>query len=100
MESTEAIIERLVESIAEFSGIHYQIRLFKVFDSGIQCTQRNPLKGNLPKGGIDCDVTAFVSGLRCTLFETAVRRISLQKFKIPSFGTVMDRCLYLPVPGL
>ena len=63
--------------------------IFKVFDSGIQCMQRNSLQRNLQKRGIDCNVTAFVSGLRCTLSKTAVHRIPLQKFIIPTFGTVM-----------
>ena len=61
----------------------------KVFDSGIQCMQQNPLQRNLQKRGIDCNLTAFVSGLRCTLSKIAVHRIPLQKFKIPTFGTVM-----------
>ena len=42
------------------------------------------------KSGIDCNVAAFVSGLRCTLSKTAVQRNPLQKFKIPTFGTVME----------
>ena len=51
--------------------------------------QRNSLRRNRQKSGIDCNVTAFVSGLRCTLSKTAVQRNPLQKFKIPTFGTVM-----------
>ena len=31
VESTAAIIERLVESIAAFNGIHCKVRMFKVF---------------------------------------------------------------------
>ena len=50
---------------------------------------RNSLRRNRQKSGIDCNVTAFVSGLRCTLSKTAVQRNPLQKFKIPTFGTVM-----------
>ena len=30
-------------STAAFSGIHFKIRMFKVFVSGTQCTQRHPL---------------------------------------------------------
>ena len=51
--------------------------------------QRNSLPKNRQKSGIDCNVTAFVSGLRCTLSKTAFQRNPLQKFKIPTFGTVM-----------
>ena len=51
--------------------------------------QRNSLQKNRQKSGIDCNVIAFVSGLRCTLSKTAVQRNPLQKFKIPTFGTVM-----------
>ena len=50
--------------------------------------QRNSLQKNRQKSGIDCNVTAFVSGLRSTLSKTAVQRNPLQKFKIPTFGTV------------
>ena len=39
----------------------------------------------------DCNVIAFVSGLRCTLSKTAVQRNPLQIFKIPTFGFVMTR---------
>ena len=89
MESTAAITERLVESTAASNGIHCMIRMFKVFGCGMQCTQRIPLKVNLPKGRIDCEVIAFVSGLRCTPSKRAVHRIPLQKLKIRTFGTVM-----------
>ena len=51
--------------------------------------QRNSLQKHRQKSGIDCNVTAFVSGLRFTLSKTAVQRNPLQKFKIPTFGTVM-----------
>ena len=51
--------------------------------------QRNSLQKNRQKSGIDCNVIAFVSGLRCTLSKTAVQQNPLQKFKIPTFGTVM-----------
>ena len=51
--------------------------------------QRNSLQKNRQKSGIDCNVIAFVSGLRCTLSKTAVQRNPLQIFKIPTFGTVM-----------
>ena len=40
--------------------------------------------------------TAFVSGLRCTLSKTAVQRNPLQKFKIPTFGTVMKNISRVP----
>ena len=51
--------------------------------------QRNSLQKNRQKSGIDCNVIAFVSGLRCTLSKTAVQRNQLQKLQIPTFGTVM-----------
>ena len=51
--------------------------------------RRNSQRRNLQKSGIDCNVTAFVSGLRCTLSKTAVQRNPLQKFKIPTLGTVL-----------
>ena len=48
--------------------------------------QRNSLQKNRQKTGIDCNVTAFVSGLGCTLSKIAVQRNPLQKVKIPTFG--------------
>ena len=53
----------------------------KICSASMQIKSRNPLKGNLRKDGIDCNVTTIVSGLRCTLFKTAVHRIPLQKIK-------------------
>ena len=51
--------------------IPLKIQLFKVFDSGVQSNRIQQLKRNLPKDGIDCNVTALVSGLRCTISKTA-----------------------------
>ena len=51
--------------------------------------QQNSLQKNRQKSGIDCNVIAVVSGLRCTLSKTAVQRNPLQKIKIPTFGTLM-----------
>ena len=80
--STAANFERLVESTARSECLRYLI----VESNALQ---RNSLRKNLQKSGIDCDVTVFVSGLRCTLSKTAVQRNLLPKFKIPTFGTVM-----------
>ena len=84
--------ETSVESAAASNGIHCKVRMFEVLGCGIQCTQRNPLKGNLPRGGIDCDVIAFVRGLRCTPSKTENCRPpnSTAKLKIPTFGTIMN----------
>ena len=39
----------------------------------------------MPKGGIDCDVTASVSGLRYTRSKTAVHRIPSKIIKYPEW---------------
>ena len=90
-ESTAANFERLVESTAVLSGIHSKIRRFEVFDSGIQCMQRNSLQRNLQKSGIDCNATA----LQRLLVDYAARFPNLpstefhcKNSKYP-FGTVM-----------
>ena len=57
----------LVESTARSERLRYLI-----VES--HALQRNSLQKNRQKSGIDCNVTAFVSGLRCTLSKTAVQR--------------------------
>ena len=73
----------LVESTARSECFRYLI----VESNALQ---QNSLQNNRQKSGIDCNVTAFVCGLRCTLSKTAVQRNPLQKFKILNFGTVMS----------
>ena len=73
----------LVESTARSECLRYLI----VESNALQ---RISLRRNRQKSEIDCNVTAFVSGLRCTLSKTAVQRNALQKFKIPTFGSVME----------
>ena len=81
-------IRSLVESTARSECLRYLI-----VES--YALQRNSLRRNRQKSGIDCNATAFVSGLRCTLFKTAVPRNPPQKFKITTFGTVMLYSIYM-----
>ena len=42
-------LQRSVESTAVFCGIHCKMRMFKVFDSGIQCLAAKFAAEKLPK---------------------------------------------------
>ena len=97
-------LQLIVDSTAAIGGVHCSVQwnprqCFVESTARSECLrylivesdalQRNSLQKNRQKSGIDCNVIAFVSGLRCTLFKTAVQRNPLQIFKIPTFGTVM-----------
>ena len=108
MNSTKTLqwspLQLIVDSTAAIGGVHCSVQWnprqcfvestarseslrYLIVESN--ALQRNSLQKNRQKSGIDCNVIAFVSGLRCTLSKTAVQRNPLQIFKIPTFGTVM-----------
>ena len=108
MNSTKTLqwspLQLIVDSTAAIGGVHCSVQwnprqCFVESTARSECLrylivesnalQRNSLQKNCQKSGIDCNVIAFVSGLRCTLSKTAVQRNPLQIFKIPTFGTVM-----------
>ena len=109
MNSTKTLqwspLQLIVDSTAAIGGVHCSVQwnprqCFVESTARSECLrylivesnalQRNSLQKNRQKSGIDCNVIAFVSGLRCTLSKTAVQRNPLQIFKIPTFGTVME----------
>ena len=109
MNSTKTLqwrpLQLIVDSTAAIGGVHCSVQwnprqCFVESTARSECLrylivksnalQQNSLQKNRQKSGIDCNVIAFVSGLRCTLSKTAVQRNPLQIFKIPTFGTVMD----------
>ena len=109
MNSTKTLqwspLQLIVDSTAAIGGVHCSVQwnprqCFVESTARSECLrylivesnalQRNSLQKNRQKSGIDCNVIAFVSGLRCTLSKTAVQRNPLQIFKIPTFGTVMS----------
>ena len=108
MNSTKTLqwspLQLIVDSTAAIGGVHCSVQwnprqCFVESTARSECLrylivesnalQRNSLQKNRQKSGIDCNVIAFVSGLRCTLSKTAVQRNPLLIFKIPIFGTVM-----------
>ena len=108
MNSTKTLqwspLQLIVDSTAAIGGVHCSVQwnprqCFVESTARSECLrylivesnalQRNSLQKNRQKCGIDCNVIAFVKGLRCTLPKAAVQRNPLQIFKIPTFGTVM-----------